>query len=247
MVRLTDFDVLSFDCYGTLIDWETGIKNALAGWRRREDVQVSDQGLIEAFGRHEWKEEEENPTLLYPEILARVLKRMAKDLGVRVSPQEAKAFGHSVGDWPAFPDSAGALQYLKQYYKLVILSNVDRESFSYSNAKLGVEFDYIFTAQDIGSYKPDMENFQYLLTRLEDVGVKAPRILHVAESLYHDHVPAKQLGLATCWIHRRHDKKGHGATRQPTQEVTPDFRFTSMAEFALTHGAARREAESIFA
>ena len=247
MPRLTDFDVLSFDCYGTLIDWETGIKNALAGWRRREDVQMSDQGLIEAFGRNEWQEEEENPQILYPEILSRVLRRMGKDLGVRVNKEEAEAFGRSVGDWPAFPDSAGALQYLKQHYKLAILSNVDRESFSYSNAKLGVEFDHIFTAQDIGSYKPDMENFQYLLVQLEGVGIKAPRILHVAESLYHDHIPAKKLGLATAWIHRRHNQKGFGATRPPTEEVTPDFRFTSMAEFALSHGAARREAESVFA
>jgi 2-haloacid dehalogenase len=247
MKRLTDFDVLSFDCYGTLIDWETGIRNALAGWRRLEDVQVADHELIEAFGRHEWREEEENPTLLYPEILARVLKRMAKDWGVRVSPDVLKAFGHSVGDWPAFPDSAPALQYLKQHYKLAILSNVDRESFSYSNAKLGVEFDRIYTAQDIGSYKPDMENFQYLLVHLEEMGIKPARILHVAESLYHDHIPAKKLGLATCWIHRRHDQKGHGATRPPTEAVTPDFKFNSLTELALTHGAALREAESAHA
>ena len=238
MKRLTDFSVLSFDCYGTLIDWETGIRSALAPWRRRENIQVDDQGFMEAFGRHEWHEEEEHPTLAYPKILERVLKRMAGDWGVYVSPDDMKAFGRSVGNWPPFPDSALALAYFKRYYKLVILSNVDRESFSYSNAKLSVEFDQIYTAQDIGSYKPDMENFQYLITHLEDLGIKSASILHVAESLYHDHIPAKKLGLTTTWIHRRHDKKGHGATRPPTEEVQPDFRYTSMFEFAEAHRAA---------
>jgi len=238
MPRLTDFDVLSFDCYGTLIDWETGIRTALANWRRRENIQVTDQGFVEAFGRFEWQEEEENPTLLYPEILGRVLKRMAAGWGVYTTPEDIKAFGRSVGNWPAFPDSPLALAYLKQHYKLVILSNVDRASFSLSNAKLGVEFDHIYTAQDIGSYKPDMENFQYLLTNLEDEGYLPSRILHCAESLYHDHIPAKKLGLATNWIYRRHGQQGFGATRPPTEEVKPDFQFNSMFEFAAAHRAA---------
>ena len=238
MPRLTDFDVLSFDCYGTLIDWETGIRAALANWRRRENIQVNDQGFVEAFGRFEWEEEEENPGMLYPEILARVLKRMATGWGVYASPDDTKAFGRSVGSWPAFPDSPLALAYLKQHYKLVILSNVDRESFSYSNAKLGVEFDHIYTAQDIGSYKPDMENFQYLLTNLEDEGFLPSRILHCAESLYHDHTPAKKLGLHTNWIYRRHAQKGFGATRPPDEKVQPDFTYNSMFEFAAAHRAA---------
>ena len=238
MPRLTDFDVLSFDCYGTLIDWETGMRTALAHWRRRENIQVSDDAFVEAFGKFEWEEEEENPTLLYPEILARVLKRMATGWGVYASPDDCKAFGRSVGNWPTFPDSPLALAYLKQHFKLVILSNVDRESFSYSNAKLGVEFDHVYTAQDVGSYKPDMENFQYLLTNLEDEGYLPSRVLHCAESLYHDHIPAKKLGLATAWIYRRHDKKGFGATRPPTEQVKPDFTYNSLFEFAAAHRAA---------
>ena len=238
MPRLTDFDVLSFDCYGTLIDWETGIRAALAPWRRRENIQVTDEGIIEAFGKFEWEEEEENPGMLYPEILGRVLKRMAAGWGVHASPEDLKAFGRSVGNWPAFPDSPLTLAYLKQHFKLVILSNVDRESFSYSNAKLGVEFDHVYTAQDIGSYKPDMENFQYLLSHLEDQGYLPSRLLHVAESLYHDHIPAKKLGLSSCWIHRRHGKKGYGATRPPTEKVKPDFTFDGLLEFANAHRAA---------
>jgi 2-haloacid dehalogenase len=242
MPRLTDFDILSFDCYGTLIDWETGIRNALGAWRRRENIQVSDEGFIEAFGKFEWEEEEENPALLYPQILARVLKRMAAGWGVNASPDDCRSFGRSVGNWPAFPDSPLALAYLKQHFKLVILSNVDRESFSYSNAKLGVEFDHVYTAQDVGSYKPDMENFQYLLSNLEDEGHLSSRLLHVAESLYHDHIPAKKLGLSTCWIHRRHDKQGFGATKAPDEKVQPDFRFTSLQEFAMAHQALSRAA-----
>jgi len=238
VVKLTDFKVLSFDCYGTLIDWETGIRSALAVWRKRENLQVSDQEFIEAFGRNEWVQEQETPELLYPEILARVLKRVAGGWGLRASDADATAFGHSIRHWPAFADSAPALKYLKQHYQLVILSNVDRDSFSHSNAMLNVEFDYIFTAQDIGSYKPDLRNFQFMLDKLAAVGIEKTQILHTAESLYHDHIPAKKLGLATNWIYRRHDKQGFGATRPPTEEVTPDFCFNSMAEFAHAHCAA---------
>ncbi|HVC29434.1 MAG TPA: haloacid dehalogenase, partial [Gammaproteobacteria bacterium] len=115
---------------------------------------------------------------------------------------------------------------------------VDRDSFSHSNAMLNVEFDYIFTAQDIGSYKPDLRNFQFMLDKLAAVGIEKTQILHTAESLYHDHIPAKKLGLATNWIYRRHAQQGFGATRPPTEEVTSDFCFNSMAEFAHAHCAA---------
>ncbi|HVA55472.1 MAG TPA: haloacid dehalogenase type II [Gammaproteobacteria bacterium] len=238
MAKLTDFKVLSFDCYGTLIDWETGICAALAAWRKREELQVSDQELIESFGRNERVQEQETPELLYPEILSRVLKRMAAGWSVRTSDADAMAFGLSIRHWPAFVDSAPALKYLKQHYQLVILSNVDCESFSHSNTKLGVEFDHIFTAQDIGSYKPDPRNFSFMLERLSAAGIEKTQILHTAESLYHDHIPAKKLGLVTNWINRRHALKGFGATRPPTEEVKPDFRFDSVAEFADAHRVA---------
>jgi len=242
MTKLTDFKVLTFDCYGTLIDWETGICTALSMWRGRTGLQIGDQELIEAFGRHEWAQEQETPGMLYPEILARVLKRMAAARGLQASDVEAAAFGHSVRHWPAFTDSAAALQYLKQHFRLVILSNVDCESFSHSNDLLGVEFDYIFTAQDIGSYKPDSRNFRFMLDKLAAAGIESGQILHTAESLYHDHVPAKKLGLASNWIYRRHAKNGFGATRPPTEEVMPDFRFNSLAEFADAHRAALQSA-----
>ena len=179
-MKLTDFTTLSFDCYGTLIDWEAGLLAALAGWRARTGLAASDQDLLDAFSRAEPEEEAANPDLLYPRILAGALGRMAKRFGVDATSDEARAFGRSVGDWPAFPDTAEALAALKQRYKLVILSNVDKASFARSNDKLGVEFDAIYTAQDIGSYKPDRGNFRYLLDHLKsELGVSPGELLAV--------------------------------------------------------------------
>ena len=149
---------------------------------------------------------------------------------VRIRQRELDEFGASVRTWPAFPDSGDALAYLKRHYRLAILSNVDRASFTQSNAKLGVTFDHIFTAEDIGSYKPDLRNFEYALARLREAGVEKRAVLHVAQSLFHDHVPAKLLGLASVWIDRRAGRPGAGAT--PPAAATPDWRFESLAEFA---------------
>jgi putative hydrolase of the HAD superfamily len=137
-----------------------------------------------------------------------------------------------VKNWPAFPDSAEALQYLKKHYKLVILSNVDNESFAASNEKLQVEFDAVYTAEDAGSYKPSDRNFDYMLQKLETIGIEKDAILHTAESLFHDHGPANKHGLASCWIYRRHDQEGFGATMTPSEMPRIDFRFNSMAELA---------------
>ena len=138
-------------------------------------------------------------------------------------------------NWPAFSDTAGALQYLKKYYKLVILSNVDNESFSFSNQKLGVAFDAIYTAEDVGSYKPASANFKYMLDKLKSLGVTQSEVLHTAESMFHDHKPANAIGLASCWIYRRHNDQGFGATMNPGEMPKYDFRFTSMAELAKAH------------
>ena len=150
---------------------------------------------------------------------------------------ECLAYGNSIKDWPAFPDSAEALAYLKKHYKLVILSNVDNESFAASNKKLGVTFDAVYTAEDIGSYKPASRNFDYMLDKLKTLGLEKGDILHTAESLFHDHRPANDQGLANCWIFRRFDKEGFGATMNPGVMPTYDFRFTSMAELAAAHRA----------
>jgi len=241
-MKLTDYDVLTFDCYGTLIDWEKGIFASLEPWLHRQGVAAGPGEVLEAFARYETQQEADTPGMLYREILEHVHKGLAAHWDVTATDEDAARFGASVGDWPAFADSAAALRYLKRHYKLVILSNVDRESFQGSNEKLGVTFDAIYTAEDIGSYKPDPANFAYMVARLhDDLGVAKSRILHSAQSLFHDHVPAVAFGLATNWIDRRHGREGSGATVAPSAEAPTDFRAESMAGFVGQHRACLGE------
>ncbi len=167
--------------------------------------------------------------------MATVYKRLSEAWGQPASWEECLRYGHSVKDWPAFPDSPEALHYLKEHYKLVILSNVDNESFAASNEKLGIDFDAVYTAQDIGSYKPADANFEYMIEMLASMGIKKTEILHTAESMFHDHAPANRHGLASCWIFRRHEQEGFGATKHPGDMPRYDFRFDSMAEMAEAH------------
>jgi 2-haloacid dehalogenase len=234
-MRLRDFGVLTFDCYGTLIDWESGMMAALAPLTNRVQRPLSRDDILTAHARHESSQQLVTPARLYRDLLAIVYKRLAEEWGIPVKWAECVAYGRSIEHWPEFPDSKDALAYLKQHYKLVILSNVDNESFSFSNRRLGVEFDAVFTAEDIGSYKPDLRNFNYMLDKLSAYGIDKSTILHTAESLFHDHVPARQLGLANAWIHRRHAVQGFGATIEPEVMPSYDFKFTSMAEMAKTH------------
>jgi 2-haloalkanoic acid dehalogenase type II len=234
-MRLTDFAALSFDCYGTLIDWETGILAALRPWAARHGLAATDDTLLAEFSRVEPELQAARPAMLYPDILADAFRSIGRHFDRAVSDAEARAFGQSVKDWPAFPDSAAALAYLKRHYKLAILSNIDRASFAHSNRKLGVEFDLVVTAEDVGSYKPTPRNFEVLLERMAALGVPKERLLHTAESLYHDHVPAKRFGLATAWIYRRAAKGNFGATRAPEAPVKPDWQVTTLAELADLH------------
>jgi 2-haloalkanoic acid dehalogenase type II len=234
--QLNDFKVLTFDCYGTLIDWETGIWDALQPLlmaNGRGDVRR--RQALEAFGALENRQESETPDLLYPDILTRVHRGLAMQFDLATTAELDAAFANSLPHWPAFPDTAEALRYLKTRYRLVILSNVHRAGFAASNRKLGVEFDAIYTAEDIGSYKPSLENFEYLLEHLErDFGLGPGDILHTAQSLFHDHVPARELGLANAWVDRqRLSEKGEwGATAKVGEMPEVDFRFFSMSELA---------------
>jgi 2-haloacid dehalogenase len=254
-MKLSSFDVLSFDCYGTLIDWESGIYAALAPLLSRADVDVSHpdkpapagmglsrthfdlsrDGVLEAFARLEARQQEKTPDMLYADLLAEVHRQLATEWDVPREPNEDAAFGRSIAGWPPFPDTVEALRYLKQHFRLIILSNVDRASFKATNARLGVEFDAIYTAQDIGSYKPDRRNFDYLIARLREQGTPKEKLLHVAQSLFHDHVPAKAIGLATAWIDRRHASGGWGATAPVSSEVQYDVRFPSLGALAEAH------------
>jgi len=231
-VEITDFEAISFDCYGTLIDWEAGLAAVLGPWARSRGVTLDDEALLAAYAGHEEREEAEDPAAPYPDILARSLTALGRDLGAEVTGQDAQRLGRSVPDWPAFADSPAALAALGTRYKLIILSNVDRDSFAASQRRLGVSFDSVLTAQDIGSYKPSPRNFDALLAEAGRLGVGEGRLLHAAQSLYHDHVPAQRAGLTTAWINRRHDRPGWGATPAPPVDVTPDWEFPSMAAFA---------------
>ncbi|HVO04157.1 MAG TPA: haloacid dehalogenase type II [Candidatus Cybelea sp.] len=233
-MRLTDFKVLTFDCYGTLIDWESGLLAAMRPLLQHLGGRIDDESALVAFGRHESALQTEQPGLNYRKVLAEAHRRLAKDWGAAPDEAAALRFGDSVPDWPAFPDSAAALAYLKQHYKLVILSNVDRASFAESNKKLGVVFDAICTAEDVGSYKPDRRNFEYVLKRTKELGFAPRDVLHTGQSLFHDHKPAKAMGLATNWIDRRMGKSGGGAT-MPVEGVKTDFHFPSMAAFVEAH------------
>ena len=237
-MKLSEFKVLTFDCYGTLIDWESGMVAALQPLADKASHALSRNDILEAHAFYESTAQRYTPAKPYRLLLASVYKRLADEWRVPVTWEDCLAYGRSVGDWPAFADTAAALQYLKQHYELVILSNVDNESFALSNRRLGVHFDAIYTAEDIGSYKPDSRNFDYMLAHLGRRGIAKGDILHVAESLFHDHGPANKAGLTSCWIYRRHDQEGFGATMDPVARPKVDFRFNSMAELAEAH---RRE------
>jgi 2-haloacid dehalogenase len=218
------FDVLTMDCYGTLIDWETGILEALRAahpqWRAGDDA------LLERFAVHE-AAAERGAYRPYREVLARAIRGIAEDLGIAVTDDAVANFSTSVSRWPPFPDSTDALRRLSRRYRLGVITNCDDDLFAASNRRLDVEFDWVITAQQVRSYKPSRRTFERALATIL---VAPERILHVAQSLYHDHVPAKALGLATVWIDRRRGRVGSGAT--PPAEAAPDLAFPSIAAFA---------------
>jgi 2-haloacid dehalogenase len=231
-MRLTEFQGMSFDCYGTLIDWEAGLTRVLTPWARSAGLDLDDEALLAAYSRHEAEAEEAYPHEEYPQILARSMRALGSELGSQVSPDDAERLARSVPDWPAFADSADALAALSRRFKLIILSNVDRASFAASNQRLGVQFSAVITAQDVGSYKPSSRNFAALLSEASRLGIEDGKLLHVAQSLFHDHVPAQRAGLRTVWINRRTGRPGWGATPAPEVPVVPDWEFSSMAALA---------------
>jgi 2-haloacid dehalogenase len=223
---LDGVDALTFDCYGTLIDWEAGLSEAFETVLRAHDVDADRDEVLERYARHE-AAAESGPYRTYREVLAAGLRGVADELGFAPTADEVTSFSGSVVDWPAFPDSAGALERLHRRFRLGVITNCDDDLFAASARRLGTEFDWVVTAQQAGSYKPDEANFHLAFER---VGLPRERIVHVAQSLYHDHVPAKRLGLRTVWINRRHDRPGSGAT--PPAEAMPDATYPDMASFA---------------
>ncbi len=235
MKKLHDFRVLTFDCYGTLIDWEKGIWEAFGPLLRSNALEFDRQTTLQTFAETERHVQLAQPRTLYPGILEEVHVGVASKLNLKTTPALNEAFGRSVERWPAFLDSASSLERLQRRFRLVILSNVDRKSFAAANAKLGVEFDAIYTAEDVGSYKPSPANFEFLRKRIRaDLAVEPDAVLHTAQSIFHDLVPADQAGLATAWIDRQGlaDGGAWGATAPVPDFPEPDFRFTSLAAMA---------------
>lgn len=238
-MALRDYSALSFDVYGTLIDWESGMLAGLRPLTDRLQTGMPDDAVLEMHARHESTAQAQTPARRYPELLATVYRRCAEELGIAVSWDECETYGASVHDWPAFPDSAEALAYLKRHYRMIVLSNVDNRSFAGSAEKLGIAWDGVFTAEDVGSYKPSQRNFDYLLAGIERLGIPRRALLHTAESMFHDHVPARANGLDNAWIYRRHAKQGFGATMDPGKLAETAFRFDSLKDMAEAHESGR--------
>jgi 2-haloacid dehalogenase len=226
MIDFSTKEVLTFDCYGTLIDWEGGILAALRPVLVARPTAADDKALLELYAQVE-AELERGPYRPYRNILGAALSHIGSRLGFTPSCEEIELFSGSVASWPAFPDSAEALRALKERYKLAIISNVDDDLFRFSQAKLGVQFDWVVTAQQAKSYKPSLTTFRVAFERIP---IPPHRWLHVAQSLFHDHVPARALGLETVWINRRHGKAGFGAT--PPAEAQANLEVPDMETFA---------------
>jgi len=230
MLNFDQFEVLTFDCYGTLIDWESGIWEALGGILAGHQVSVTPEKALELYGELE-AEAERGAYRDYKTVLRTVLEGFGARLRFAPAASELQRFAASVKDWPAFPDSPRALQALKTKYKLAIISNIDDDLFAFSAQRLQVQFDWVITAHQAKSYKPSLNNFRLAFDR---IGVPPAKILHVAQSLFHDIAPAKTLGLATVWVNRRHDKAGSGAT--PPALAQPDLEVPDLHSLARTIG-----------
>ena len=235
-MKLSDFKMLTFDTYGTLIDWESGIYNALEPLLDKLPLKLSRDEVLELFAECEMQQQASNPTQVYSSVLDEVSLALAKKWQIKISDEEAVTFGRSVKHWPEFEDSAESLRYLRQHYLMATVTNCDRISYMGSNARLEIEWDAIYTAQDIGCYKPNLRNFDYMFEQARrDLGVLPHEILHVAQSLTHDMVPATSMGMTKVWINRRHNQEGLGATAPPQGEYTIEWEFNSMADFVKAH------------
>ena len=234
-MRLSDFEVLSFGCYGALIDRESGIYAALKPLLGNGQVGLSRKDVLATFTRYEEAQLAETPRMLYSDVLMEVHRCLAREWCVLASADDHALFGKSVPQWPVFADVPAGLQYLKRYFKLVILSNIDRASFVASSRRLEVRFDDVVTAEDVGSYKPEPKNFECLVTRVAKLGFLRRQILHAAQSPIRDLVPAGRCGLEVAWIDRRPEKSGRRGNGAPAGSARYKFRFPSLLDMVKTH------------
>ena len=226
MLDFSRFECLTFDCYGTLIDWETGILRALRPIVLGHHRDLSDETILEMYGKLE-SQIEAGEYLPYRLVLQRVTQKLGARYSFPLYDHEATALAESLKNWPPFPDTVEALKRLKSRYKLAIISNTDDDLFAETAKLLEVPFDHVITAQQVKSYKPSHRNFE---RALEVIGLPKEKILHCAQSVFHDIVPARALGIANVWVNRRAGKAGAGATKAASE--TPDLTVTSMKELA---------------
>jgi 2-haloacid dehalogenase len=212
--------MITFDCYGTLIDWESGMLAAMRPLFRRNGLEISDAQILEAYGEAEVALES-GSYLAYREVLSRSLQEAGSRLGVKISGDEGREFAESLTRWEPFPDTVAGLEELSRRFRLGIISNVDDDLFAVTRKKLNAPFDVVVTAQQVKSYKPSHKNFQEALRRS---GLKKEEMLHAGQSAYHDIVPANALGIRNVWVNRPSIRPGSGATKpavaQPTAEVS---------------------------
>ncbi len=231
-MKFDRFSVITFDCYGTLIDWETGILGALRGVLTPRGIERTDDELLTLFGEIE-SPIQFGPFRRYREVLDLTMGDLCRRLGFTPNLSEITAISRSLPEWRPFPDTVAALQQLATRYQLGIISNVDDDLFEGSARQLGVKFDWVVTAQQVKSYKPSLSNFRQAL---QQIGKPWDQVLHCAQSLFHDIGPARSLGLATVWVNRRAGKPGLGAT--PPSTAKPDLVVDDMATLARLAGAS---------
>ncbi len=225
MLDFNQFEVVSFDCYGTLIDWESGILPVLRQLLSNREIDLSDDGTLEMFAEFESElEKDQSNYIKYRKILQEIVKKLGQRFNFEPTETELNSLADSVKNWQPFPDTVAALQALKQKYKLAVISNIDDDLFAGTAKHLQVELDWVITAEQVRSYKPSTRNFEIAMDRM---GIAPEKLLHVAQSLYHDIVPAASMGISTVWVNRRQGKAGFGATlpasAQPDLEV-PDLK-----------------------
>lgn len=232
MLNFNKYEVLTFDCYGTLINWEQGILKALTPVLVAHNINLSDRQILELFAELE-KDEEQSEYITYKQVLKRVLQNFGERLDFEPLPSERNCIADSIKDWQPFPDTVEALNTLKRKYKLAIISNIDNDLFADSASHLKVEFDWVITAEQAKSYKPSFNNFELAIQR---IGIARDKILHVAQSVYHDIIPASTLGLSTVWVNRRKSSEGFGATPPASKQAdleVPDLK-TLVSTMSLT-------------
>ena len=236
-LSLSDFDAVTFDVYGTLIDWEPGITDFLRRWADSSAVSAPAQDLLMAFDRARAEIQKERPAHLYPDVLRRCFDRISVEFGVAADGREREAFAATPHHWPAYPDSHAGLAALQAQARLGALSNIDNASLESSCHKLDVRFDIIVTAERVGAYKPDFPHFQTAIADLAALGIARERILHVGQSLRADITPANQLGLKCAWINR--PGRLLGLSGEGAAEARPDMTVSSLQEFvtAVTAGS----------